>query len=121
MYRIWIGIAGFFGFATVLMAALASHLLATRLDPASLEIVKTGIDIQAWHAIALLTLGVSSDRLGRWRLRAGLGFTIGTVLFCLAVYWRGLTGHSLTGIAPAGGICLMLGWLSLLFGAVRGF
>ena len=121
MYRIWIGIAGFFGLTAVIMVALASHAFVGRIDPASLDIVKTGIDIEIWHALALLTLGVSSDRLGRWRLRAGAMFTLGTLLFCAAVYVRGLTGHSLDGVAPAGGICLMLGWLSLLVGAMRGF
>lgn len=120
MYRIWIGIGGLLGFIAVLMAALAAHAF-NKLDPTSLGIVKSGIEINAWHALALFALGLSSDRLGRWRLRAGALWTFGTVLFCTAVYVRGITGHSLSAVAPVGGICLMLGWLVLSFGAVRGF
>ncbi len=120
MYRIWIGIGGLFGFTAVLMAALAAHAL-TKLDPYSLGVVKSGIEINAWHAIALFALGISSDRLGRWRLRTGILWTIGTILFCTAVYVRGITGHSLNAVAPIGGIALMLGWLVLTIGAVRGF
>ena len=55
MYRIWIGFAGFFGFTAVLMAALASHLLVGRLDPASLAIVKSGIDIACWDILGRAT------------------------------------------------------------------
>jgi len=121
MQRIWIGLAGFYGFTAVVMAALATHALTGRIDAASLAIVKTGIDIEAWHALALLSVGLNADKLGRWGFRAGFLFAAGTFLFCLAVYWRGLMGTSLNAVAPTGGFSLMLGWLSLLAGAVLGF
>ena len=121
MQRVWVGIAGFYGFVAVVMAALATHAFAGRIDAGSLAIVKTGIDIEAWHALALLMVGLNADRLGRWGFRAGLLFAVGTLLFCVAVYWRGLVGTSLNAVAPTGGISLMLGWLSLVAGAVFGF
>ena len=121
MQRSWIGLAGCYGFTAVVMAALAAHALAGRIDATSLGIVKTGIDIEIWHALALLTVGLNADRLGRWGFRAGVLFAVGTFLFCLAVYWRGLAGSSLNAVAPTGGISLMLGWLCLLAGAAFGF
>jgi uncharacterized membrane protein YgdD (TMEM256/DUF423 family) len=121
MQRILVALAGFYGFVAVLMAALASHLLAKHIDAASLDIVKTGINIEAWHALALLIVGLEAGRLGKWGLRAGALWAFGIFLFCGAVYWRGMMGSSLGGVAPVGGISLMLGWLMLLWGGVRGF
>jgi uncharacterized membrane protein YgdD (TMEM256/DUF423 family) len=113
MQRTALILSGFYGFTTVLMAALASHLLAGRLDAASLTILHTGIDVEAWHALALLALALGGAPLRKAAWRAITLFGFGTLLFCGAVYYRAISGHSLGGVAPTGGISLMLGWLAL--------
>ncbi len=118
MYRLWIGLGGVFGAAAVGMAAAAAHAMAG-LSPAALHVVDSGIQIQGWHALALVACGVWAERRGGLAHCAGAAFALGTVLFCSAVYAFGLAGVSLDAVAPVGGILLMLGWLLLAASALR--
>ena len=116
MQRIWIAIASLTGFSAVAMAAFAAHGIA---DPAAQRIVASGVQMQGWHALALLGTALWAPRGGRLAHAAGLAFVLGTLLFCGAVYTHGLTGHSLGSVAPTGGTILMLGWLLLAASAWR--
>jgi uncharacterized membrane protein YgdD (TMEM256/DUF423 family) len=119
MQRIWIGLGSLAGLGAVTMSAVMAHGLDS-LDPAALRIVASGVQMQGWHALALLAAALWSPRGGRLSHAAALAFAVGTLLFCGAVYERGLTGISLGPVAPSGGIILMLGWLLLGLSAVRG-
>ena len=110
MQRIWIALGSLAGFGAVAMAAFAAHGIA---DATSLRIVNSGVQMQGWHALALLGTGLWAPRGGRLAHAAGLAFAIGLVLFCGAVYSLGLAGLSWGILAPTGGILLMLGWLLL--------
>jgi uncharacterized membrane protein YgdD (TMEM256/DUF423 family) len=105
MQRIWIALGSMAGFGTVAMAAVAAHGLG-RLDPAAIRMVGSAIQMQGWHALALLAAGLWSRHGGPLAHAAALAFAVGTVLFCGAVYTHGLTGSSLGLIAPSGGIIL---------------
>ncbi len=118
MHRLWIGLGGLFGAGAVGMAAAAAHALAG-LSPGALHVVESGVQIQGWHALALIGCGVWSQRRGGLAHWAAAAFAIGTVLFCAAVYCVGLTGISLNAVAPTGGILLILGWLLLAASALR--
>jgi uncharacterized membrane protein YgdD (TMEM256/DUF423 family) len=117
MQRIWIGLGSLTGFGAVAMAAFAAHGIS---DAASLRIVSSGVQMQGWHALALLATGLWAPRGGRLADAAGLAFTVGTVLFCGAVYSLGLAGVSWGVLAPTGGTLLMIGWLLLGVSALRG-
>ncbi len=119
MQRIWIGLGSLAGFGAVAMAALAAHGLG-QLDPAAQRIVASALQMQGWHALALLAAALWSPRGGRLAHAAAAAFVVGMVLFCGAVYEQGLTGASLGPVAPTGGILLMLGWLLLGLSALRG-
>ena len=123
MHRVWIGLGGLFGAGAVGMAAAAAHALAG-LAPAALHVVESGVQMQGWHALALVGCGAWAGRREGWSRRlanmAGAAFTLGTVLFCAAVYSFGLAGVSLAAVAPAGGLLLMLGWLLLAASALPG-
>jgi uncharacterized membrane protein YgdD (TMEM256/DUF423 family) len=114
MDRLWLGLAGLLGLTGVIMAALAAHALPGRLTPAALGLVHTAIEMQMWHALALLACGIlARTHPGRRVMLAGGCFTLGTVLFCGAVYSLALTGLELPAVAPTGGFLVMAGWLSL--------
>jgi uncharacterized membrane protein YgdD (TMEM256/DUF423 family) len=117
MQRIWIALGALAGLTAVAMAALAAHGLGG-LDPAALAVVRSGIEMQGWHALALVACGLWAPRGGKLADAAGAAFTLGTVLFCGAVYAVALGGVSLGGLAPIGGTLLMLGWLLLGVSAV---
>lgn len=117
MQRIWIGLGSVAGFGAVAMAAFAAHGIN---DAASLRIVSSGVQMQGWHALALLATALWAPRGGRLADAAGLAFAVGMVLFCGAVYSLGLAGASWGILAPAGGTLLMIGWLLLGASALRG-
>jgi uncharacterized membrane protein YgdD (TMEM256/DUF423 family) len=114
--RIWIGLGSLAGFGAVAMAAFAAHGIG---DAASLRIVSSGVQMQGWHALALLGAGLWAPRGGWLAHAAGVAFAVGLVLFCGAVYSLGLAGASWGILAPIGGTLLMLGWLLLGASALR--
>lgn len=118
MQRLWIALGSLAGLVAVAMAAVAAHALGG-LDPARVRMVESGIQMQGWHALALLGCGLWAPRGGRLADWAGAAFALGTLLFCGAVYALGLAGISLGLVAPAGGWLLMLGWLLLGISAMR--
>jgi uncharacterized membrane protein YgdD (TMEM256/DUF423 family) len=101
------------GLTAVAMAAIAAHSLGD-LNPPSLTMVRNAIEMQGWHALALLACGLWVPRGGRLTDWAGAAFAAGIVLFCGSVYVLGLAGMHLGIIGPIGGSLLMVGWL--LFG-----
>ena len=116
MQRIWIIIASLAGFGAVAMAAFSAHGIA---DPIALRIVSSGVQMQGWHALALLGTALWVPRGGLLAHAAGIAFTAGLILFCGAVYSIGLAGISWGVLAPIGGTLLMIGWLLLAASAIR--
>ena len=107
MQRTWIALGALAGLTAVAMAALAAH----GLEPAAE--VRSGVEMQGWHALALLACGLWAPRGGKLADGAGAAFTIGIVLFCGSVYALGLGVMRSAPAAPIGGTLLMLGWLLL--------
>jgi uncharacterized membrane protein YgdD (TMEM256/DUF423 family) len=118
MERVWIGFGGLVGLVAVALAAVGAHALPDRLDAAALRMVASGVQMQGWHALALLGVGVWAPRGGRLAHLAGAAFLVGIVLFCAGVYAIALAGVRLPLVAPTGGVLLMLGWLLLALSAV---
>lgn len=118
MDRLWIGLGALTGLGAVGMAALASHAL-TALTPAQLRAVDAGVQIQGWHALAMVACGIWAGQRGGIANIAGGAFALGTLLFCGAVYGSVLGGLHVGPAAPIGGTVLMLGWLLLGVSALR--
>ncbi len=116
--RLWILLGGLTGLTGVAMAALAAHGLS-QLDPAALHMVNSAVQMQGWHAPALVLAGILGPRGGLLARLAGAAFALGILLFCAAVYSLALRGVSLGLVAPAGGMLLMLGWALLGLSALR--
>ncbi len=116
MQRPWIILGSLAGFGAVAMAAYAAHGIQ---DPTALRVVSSGVQMQGWHALALLATALWAPRGGRLADAAGVAFTIGLILFCGSVYTLGLAGMSWGLLAPTGGILLMIGWLLLAASALR--
>jgi uncharacterized membrane protein YgdD (TMEM256/DUF423 family) len=81
--------------------------------------VRNAVQMQGWHALALLFIGLYSPRGGIAAHLAGAAFALGVLLFCGAVYSLALFGLRLPEVAPAGGTLLLLGWLLLAISACR--
>ena len=110
MERLWIGLGALAGLLAVAMAAWAAHGLSW-LVPERLVMVRDAVQMQGWHALALVGCGLWVGRGGGLLAGcAGAAFVAGTLLFCGSVYALGIGGVRVGGLAPAGGVLLMLGW-----------
>lgn len=114
MHRLWIALGALAGLTAVGLAAWAAHGAPARLDPARLAMLANGIQMQGWHALALLATGLWAERRGGMLVQlAGAGFALGLILFCGGVYAVAIGGISLGGVAPTGGVTLMAAWTLL--------
>ena len=109
----WIGLGALVGLATVAIAAGAAHALTARLGTSQLASVRSAVEIQGWHALALLFCGLWTGRGGALAHAAAGCFAAGLLLFCAGVYAAALGGVRLPMMAPLGGTILMLGWALL--------
>jgi uncharacterized membrane protein YgdD (TMEM256/DUF423 family) len=104
------------------MAAYAAHGLAGA-PPNVLAGVNSAVQMQGYHALALVFTGLWARRGGLLSNLAGLAFTLGIVFFCGTLYqpiapaWA-RTIH-ITFLAPTGGMLLIAGWLLLALSALR--
>jgi uncharacterized membrane protein YgdD (TMEM256/DUF423 family) len=117
MERVWIGLGALAGLAAVAMSAVAAHALAARLEADALLAVRSAVQMQGWHALALVFCGLWAARAGALAHAAGGCFAVGLLLFCVGVYASALAGMRLPMVAPAGGTLLMLGWGFLVVSA----
>jgi uncharacterized membrane protein YgdD (TMEM256/DUF423 family) len=115
--RLFAALGGLAGCGAVAMAAVAAHALPQRLDARALAAVQSAVQMQGWHAIALLLTALWLNRVAgtshALALCAGAAFTLGLLLFCGAIYAHDLGGLRLGPTAPTGGFLLMAGWLLL--------
>jgi uncharacterized membrane protein YgdD (TMEM256/DUF423 family) len=118
---LWMILGALSGGVAVAMSAIAAHALPQRLPPKALAGVQSAIQMQGWHAIALILTAL-------WLLRAGplpatianlaaAAFALGMLLFCGSIYLGDLAGIRLGPTAPLGGILLMAGWVLLAISA----
>ena len=112
--------AAILGFSAVVLAALGSHVVDMHDQPDLQQIWQTASIIHLFHSAALLGIAAlwSSMKLPSlsW---ASWAIIVGTVIFSGSIYLRVITGASLTGAAPFGGVLLRLGWLLALLSFVR--
>ncbi|MFT9064160.1 MAG: DUF423 domain-containing protein [Acetobacter persici] len=108
------------GFGTI-SGALIAHLPEADFGPGGRLMAHGALEMQMWHGLALLVLGLTTrDRPAKPLALGGCGLLVGTLLFCGGVYYTALTGQHAAHIAPTGGSILILSWLCLAAGWLRG-
>jgi uncharacterized membrane protein YgdD (TMEM256/DUF423 family) len=119
--RVFLGIAGVLGFLAVAAGAFGAHALRARLGPDMLATFETGVRYQMYHALALGGVGLLTGRFSAPQLvAAGWLFILGTAIFSGSLYALTFTGARWWGaVTPFGGVALLAGWGSLIWGVVR--
>lgn len=120
MARIFLMIAAVSGFFAVVIGAFAAHGLKQILVPEAIDVVKTGVQYQMYHALALLlvALWLSHKPDARGLKVCGLAFILGSLLFSGSLYALALGAPRWLGpITPLGGLCFLIGWALLLVAA----
>ncbi len=115
-YRGWVALGALAGLMAVAAAAGAAHL---PMEAGEARAIASAVQMQGWHALALLGCGLWGVRGGALTHAAGAAFALGTLLFCGTVYAGALGGPHLGVLAPVGGSLLMLGWALLGLSALR--
>ncbi|MEM6445321.1 MAG: DUF423 domain-containing protein [Cyanobacteria bacterium P01_D01_bin.123] len=123
MMRLFLIAGALAGGLSVALGAFATHALAKTFDARSLTIFETAARYQMYHALALVLVGVLGKQSERAEIPltiAGLGFSLGIVLFCGSLYALSVTSAKWLGaIAPLGGLAFLLGWLGLAIASWR--
>lgn len=109
-------------FLAVALGAFGAHGLADKLEPKYLEIWKTGVTYEMFHALGLLAAGIllgkaAASALFSW---SGWFMLIGIILFSGSLYVLSLTKVSVIGfITPFGGVAFLVGWALMAIGAAK--
>lgn len=111
----------------VVLGAFGAHGLKKIVSPDSLATYHTGVQYQMYHAIALIIVGILSERAANNFISyAGFLFLGGIVLFSGSLYlivsMQAMNKTIPTGvgiITPIGGLLFILGWIALLLAIIR--
>lgn len=114
--KIFLTAGAIFGALAVLLGAFGAHLLKQMISPELLEVYKTGIQYQFYHAFALLGAGIlmnfNNTKTLKW---SGYLFIAGITVFSGFLYLLAITGIKALGmIVPIGGLMLVAAWICLL-------
>jgi uncharacterized membrane protein YgdD (TMEM256/DUF423 family) len=120
--RLALTLAALLLFAAVGLGAFGAHALKARLAPDMLAIWQTAVQYHAWHALALLAIGLytmhrpDAPAIG---VAAWL-FVAGIAMFSGSLYALALSGtRGLGAITPFGGVAFLAGWLAFAWAAWR--
>ncbi len=109
-------------FVAVAAGAFGAHALKSRLGADLLATWQTAVQYHAWHALALLAVGLL---MLHWPERADLAIAgwlmaAGIVLFSGSLYALALTGvRGLGAVTPLGGLAFLAAWLVLAWAIAR--
>ena len=120
--QITVTFAALSGAISIGLGAFGAHALRESLEPRSLETFQTGVSYQMSHSLALLLVAVLVNQWGRTiALDVSVyAFMAGILLFSGSLYGLALTDLKWLGpVTPIGGVCFIVGWLSLLVGGVQ--
>ncbi|MDL1866303.1 DUF423 domain-containing protein [Betaproteobacteria bacterium PRO4] len=118
MSRIFLALGAVNAFLCVALGALGSHGLKSVLTANMLANFQIGVQYHFYHAIGLMLVGLTMERLPQVRALkfSGMLMMAGIVLFSGTLYIVSLTGWRGMGIvAPLGGSSFMVGWLLLAY------
>lgn len=115
--KFWIIISAVSGFSAVAIGAFGAHGLKETLTPQMLEVYKTGVLYQLVHSVALLVLSLNT--LIKAKLPS-VFFLLGIILFSFSLYIYSTSGiRTFAMITPVGGFCFLIGWLLIIYEAVK--
>ena len=112
------------GFAVIgiIAGAFGAHGLKGKISGEMLETLEVAVRYQMYHALGLLAVAWA---ISQWNSQlihiAGWSFVIGILIFSGSLYILSLTEIRWFGaITPIGGLVLIIGWVCLIWGTMRG-
>lgn len=122
MHKGYFSLAVLLGAFSIALGAFGAHGLKQLVPPDMVAVFDTGVRYQLYHSLAILALSLGANHLKTGPLRRSVFlFVLGILLFSGSLYLitilKAMDGPSIgmAGIiTPAGGLCLIAGWLNLL-------
>ncbi len=127
MQKTFLIVGALLGGLAVGLGAFGAHGLKSLVSAETVATYQTGVQYQMYHALALLVVGVLSQRIYNGFLNyAGVFFIAGVVFFSGSLYLI-VSLHAMNKpvptlvnvITPVGGLFFIIGWLLLLIGVIR--
>ncbi|MFT5286605.1 MAG: uncharacterized membrane protein YgdD (TMEM256/DUF423 family) [Planctomycetota bacterium] len=118
----WKAVGALLAGVAVAAGAFGAHALHDQLEQADqLGNWETAVRYQVWHALALILFAVMREQRQSGGSAIGWLFLIGTVFFSGSLYALalGIPSTYIWPLTPAGGLLLLVGWLSIAVGALR--
>ncbi|WP_428414192.1 DUF423 domain-containing protein [Legionella sp.] len=117
----FIAAGAIFALLATILGAFATHGLQGKFSVDQMKIFQTGIFYQFVHSLSLVMMGLlllhANLKCVRW---AGYLFIAGILFFSGSLYLLCIVKIKPLGIiTPIGGICFIMGWLSLAVGIYR--
>lgn len=122
MMKVFIVLGAINALIAVALGAFGAHGLEGKLSEKMLDVWKTGVTYQMFHALGLLVVGLLVGKFENvssftW---AGWLMFIGIILFSGSLYALSTTGIKFFGpITPLGGVAFLVAWLMVVIGAVK--
>jgi uncharacterized membrane protein YgdD (TMEM256/DUF423 family) len=91
------------------------------LQNGRVDTFETAVKYQGLHALALVLLGIVSEKLNSSLIRyAAISMVIGILIFSGSLYILSITNIGFLGaITPIGGLGLIAGWILLIIGIYK--
>ena len=108
--------------AAVALGAFGAHALKSQLAPDLLAVYRTGVEYHFYHALGLLAVGLTAQRLpdSNWLRASGWLMLAGIVIFSGSLYLLAVTGVRAFGaVTPVGGVAFMLAWVMFAVAVVK--
>ena len=127
MHKIFLILGTVLGGLAVALGAFGAHGLKKLVPPETVATYQTGVQYQMYHALALILVGMLTERTANSFLNySGLLFLGGVVFFSGSLYlivsmqaMNKAIPTYIGIITPLGGLLFIIGWILLLLGIIR--
>jgi len=116
----WVSLGAVLAGLSVMLGAFGAHSLKAQLTEKKLATFHTATDYLAYHALALMAIGILmcilNEKIVPKLQRSSYWISSGILLFSGSLYVLTFDGPRIFGpITPLGGLCFMIGWFTLAF------
>lgn len=118
--------AAIFGCLAVALGAFGAHGLKNMISESQLLTWHKGVEYQFYHTLAILYLSTFGRFKSKLILMSFLFFSTGILFFSGSLYLLSLKDvlhlqsvQYIGPITPLGGLCFILGWISLFLAALK--
>lgn len=127
MQKIYLVIGILLAGLAVGLGAFGAHGLKKVVSPEDVSTYQTGVQYQMYHALALIFVGILSQRIFNSYLSyAGVFFTAGIVLFSGSLYLI-VSLHAINKavpkaigiLTPVGGVMFIIAWICMLISILK--